>query len=246
VLKWLARIISVGWLHAAGILRRGDANHAHSIRTRLLRTTQDERPKTHQNRALHRHTSDGPTIRIRWKHNNLPLYRPARKNPIRGWGRQCRLPVVWCSVFHLLGYCVCSSCAPRHTHGAEGCPRTWADPRPLIPRCYTMPYLYLLIAICTETIATSALKTSESFTKLLPSLIVVAGYATSFYLLSLCLKTMKVGFVYAVWSGLGIVLISLAGILFFKQRIDLPGIIGMALIVAGVVVLNAFSNIQAH
>ena len=109
-----------------------------------------------------------------------------------------------------------------------------------------MHYLYLLVAICTETVATSALKMSESFTRLVPSLVVVVGYAASFYLLSLCLKTMKVGFVYAIWSGLGIVLISIIGICFFKQRIDLAGVIGMGLIVAGVVVLNAFSSIEAH
>jgi small multidrug resistance pump len=109
-----------------------------------------------------------------------------------------------------------------------------------------MPYLYLLAAICAETIATSALKMSESFTRLVPSLVVVAGYSTSFYLLSICLKTMKLGYVYAIWCGLGIVLISLIGVFFFKQRIDLPGILGMALIVAGVVVLNVFSNVRTQ
>ena len=82
-----------------------------------------------------------------------------------------------------------------------------------------MHYLYLLVAICAETLATSALKMSESFTRLVPSLVVVVGYAASFYLLSLCLKTMKVGFVYAIWSGLGIVLISIIGIFMRKKRI---------------------------
>ena len=109
-----------------------------------------------------------------------------------------------------------------------------------------MQFLLLFIAVCTETIATSALKTSESFTRLVPSLIVIAGYGISFFLLSICMRTMKVGTVYAIWSGLGIVLISIIGIVYFKQRLDLAGVIGMCLIVAGVVVLNAFSNIQAH
>jgi small multidrug resistance pump len=107
-----------------------------------------------------------------------------------------------------------------------------------------MLYIYLLIAICAETLATSALKTSESFTRLVPSLVVVAGYSTAFYLLSLCLKTMKIGYVYAIWSGLGIVLISLIGLIFFKQRIDVPGVMGIVLIIAGAVVLNVFSNIH--
>ncbi|HLA83683.1 MAG TPA: multidrug efflux SMR transporter [Thermoguttaceae bacterium] len=108
-----------------------------------------------------------------------------------------------------------------------------------------MHYLYLLIAICTETIATSALKMSHSFTRLGPSVAVIVGYSISFYLLSLVLRTMKVGMAYAIWSGLGMVLISVIGIVFFKQRIDLPGVLGIALIIAGVVVLNVFSNLQA-
>ncbi|MBN2217093.1 MAG: multidrug efflux SMR transporter [Pirellulales bacterium] len=109
-----------------------------------------------------------------------------------------------------------------------------------------MPHLYLILAICAETIGTSALKTCHGFTRLVPSLVVVAGYSTSFYLLSLCLRTMKIGFVYAVWSGLGIVLISIIGVFYFKQRIDPAGLLGLGLIIAGVVVLNVFSDIQAH
>lgn len=108
-----------------------------------------------------------------------------------------------------------------------------------------MPYLYLLLAIIAEVTATSALKMSESFTRLTPSLVVVAGYSLSFYLLSHCLKTMKVGMVYALWSGLGILLISTIGVVLFKQRIDLPGVVGIILITAGVIVLNVFSSIQA-
>lgn len=107
-------------------------------------------------------------------------------------------------------------------------------------------FIYLLIAIVFETIATSALKSSEQFTKLIPSLITVAGYLTAFYFLSLTLKTMPVGIAYAIWSGIGIVLITIAGIFLFKQKPDLPAMIGMALIVAGVVVINVFSKTSSH
>lgn len=107
-------------------------------------------------------------------------------------------------------------------------------------------FIYLLIAIVFETIATSALKSSEQFTKLIPSLITVAGYLTAFYFLSLTLKTMPVGIAYAIWSGIGIVLITIAGIFLFKQKPDLPAMIGMALIVAGVVVINVFSKTSTH
>ena len=111
---------------------------------------------------------------------------------------------------------------------------------------HAMQYVYLIIAICAETVATTALKMSEAFTRLVPSIVVVIGYSVSFYLLSLCLKSMKVGVVYALWSGLGIVLITIIGIFYFKQRLDVAGILGMGLIVAGVIVLNVFSNVQAH
>jgi len=107
-------------------------------------------------------------------------------------------------------------------------------------------YLFLLIAILFETIATSSLKASEQFTKIVPSLITVIGYIAAFYFLSLTLKTIPVGIAYAIWSGIGIVLITLAGIILFKQIPDLPAIIGMLLIVAGVVVINVFSKTSAH
>ncbi|TPD72244.1 DMT family transporter [Flavobacterium microcysteis] len=107
-------------------------------------------------------------------------------------------------------------------------------------------YLFLLVAILFETIATSSLKASEQFTKLIPSLITVIGYIAAFYFLSLTLKTIPVGIAYAIWSGIGIVLITLAGIVLFKQIPDLPAIIGMLLIVAGVVVINVFSKTSAH
>lgn len=107
-------------------------------------------------------------------------------------------------------------------------------------------WLYLGVAIISETIATSALKSSEGFSKLLPSLLVVAGYGIAFYFLSLTLRTIPVGIAYAVWSGVGIVLITLVGWLVFGQKLDLPALLGMGLIVAGVVVMNVFSKASAH
>ena len=105
-----------------------------------------------------------------------------------------------------------------------------------------MGYLYLIIAIISEVIATSALKVSEGFTKLGPSILVLVGYGVSFYFLSLVLKTIPVGVAYAIWAGLGIVLITIAGAVVFKQIPDAPAIIGMILIVSGVVVINVFSK----
>lgn len=105
-----------------------------------------------------------------------------------------------------------------------------------------MPYLTLLIAILAETAATSALKASAGFTRPWPSLIVVLGYGISFYCLSLTLRTMPVGVAYAIWSGIGIVLISLLAWLLFDQVPDLAAIIGMALILCGVLVVNLFSR----
>ncbi|KAB1454646.1 DMT family transporter [Vibrio panuliri] len=105
-----------------------------------------------------------------------------------------------------------------------------------------MGYLYLSIAIIAEVIATGALKYSQEFTKLVPSIVVVVGYGIAFYFLSLVLKTIPVGIAYAIWSGLGVVLISLVGVVLFKQKLDWPAIAGMALIVSGVVVINVFSS----
>jgi small multidrug resistance pump len=109
-----------------------------------------------------------------------------------------------------------------------------------------MQWLYLSIAIVAEVIATSTLKTTESFTRLGPSLIVVAGYVTAFYFLTLTLKTIPVGVAYAVWSGVGIVLVALVAWLWHKQTLDLPAIIGMTLIIAGVLVMNLFSKSAVH
>jgi multidrug transporter EmrE-like cation transporter len=103
-------------------------------------------------------------------------------------------------------------------------------------------WLVLGIAIVAETIATSALKSSEGFTKVWPSVIVLVGYAVAFYFLSLTLRTIPVGIAYAIWSGVGIVLITLAGWLVFGQKLDAPALIGMALIIAGVVIMNVFSS----
>jgi small multidrug resistance pump len=107
-------------------------------------------------------------------------------------------------------------------------------------------WLYLTIAIIAEVIATSALKSSSGFTRLWPSLLVVAGYGTAFFFLSLTLRTIPVGIAYAVWSGVGIVLITLVAWVFFGQRLDTPALLGMALIVSGVVVLNVFSDAIVH
>ena len=105
-----------------------------------------------------------------------------------------------------------------------------------------MAYLYLAIAIIAEVTATSALKASEEFTRLYPSLIVVVGYAAAFYFLTLVLRTIPVGITYAVWSGLGIVLVTIVGMLVYKQIPDIAAVIGMALIVSGVVVIFVFSK----
>lgn len=109
-----------------------------------------------------------------------------------------------------------------------------------------MAYLYLIIAIVAEVIATSALKASEEFTQLVPSIIVVIGYGVAFYCLSLVLKTIPVGIAYAIWSGLGVVLIALVGLVVFNQKLDLAAIVGMLLIVSGVVVINLFSKTAGH
>lgn len=109
-----------------------------------------------------------------------------------------------------------------------------------------MHWIYLTIAIVSEVIATSALKAAEGFTRWVPSLIVVAGYALAFYFLALTLRVIPLGIAYAVWSGVGIVLISLAGWIIYRQSLDLPAIIGIALILAGVVVLNVFSRAVPH
>ena len=109
-----------------------------------------------------------------------------------------------------------------------------------------MPYLYLAIAVAFETIGTSAMQASQQFTRLWPSVLVVVGYAISFYFMALTLRFMPVGIVYALWSGLGIILIALIGYAVFGQKLDLPAIAGLGLIIAGIVVVQLFSNATAH
>jgi small multidrug resistance pump len=109
-----------------------------------------------------------------------------------------------------------------------------------------MVWVYLLLAIAAEVVATSALKASESFTRIGPSVIVVLGYGAAFYLLSLTFRTLPVGIVYAIWSGVGIVLISLVGWIAFRQNLDAPAVIGIALIIAGVAVINLLSKSLPH
>ncbi|MEE2916644.1 QacE family quaternary ammonium compound efflux SMR transporter [Sphingomonas ginsenosidimutans] len=101
-----------------------------------------------------------------------------------------------------------------------------------------MPYLLLLAAILSEVVATTALKQSDGFTRPFPALVTVAGYAIAFYCLSLALRTIPTGVAYAIWSGVGIVLVTVAARIVHGQRLDLPTLAGMALIVAGVAVMN--------
>ena len=107
-------------------------------------------------------------------------------------------------------------------------------------------WVYLSIAILSEVIGTTFLKSSEGFTRLIPSVVVVVAYLASLYFLSLTLRTLPVGIAYAVWAGLGVALITLAGYVFFGQRLDGAAIIGMALIVAGVIVINLLSASARH
>ncbi|MDR4516597.1 MAG: multidrug efflux SMR transporter [Nitrosomonas sp.] len=109
-----------------------------------------------------------------------------------------------------------------------------------------MGYWYLAIAIVAEVIATNALKASNEFTNLIPSLVVVAGYGIAFYCLALTLRTIPVGVAYAIWAGVGIVLVALVAAVMFKQVPDMPAIIGMGLIVLGVVVIYVFSKTTGH
>jgi len=107
-------------------------------------------------------------------------------------------------------------------------------------------YLYLTAAIVLEIVGTTLLQQSQQFTRLLPTALMGLCYAASFYFLSLTLRTMPVGVAYAIWSGLGIVLISLIGFVLFKQKLDAAALTGIAFIVTGVVILNAFSKSVSH
>lgn|SRR5690554_366230 len=107
-------------------------------------------------------------------------------------------------------------------------------------------WIFLSVAIMAEVIATSSLKASAEFTKFWPSVIVVVGYAIAFYFLSLTLRSIPVGIAYAVWSGLGVVLVSIVGWWLYNQTLDLASLIGIGLIIAGVLVINLFSSASAH
>ena len=107
-------------------------------------------------------------------------------------------------------------------------------------------YLYLTAAIVSEVIGTSALKASNEFTRLVPTLIMLAAFLSAFYFLTLTLRTIPVGVAYAIWSGVGIVLISVVARVLFGQKLDPPALIGMGLIVAGVLVINLFSRSTPH
>ncbi|MDL2226151.1 QacE family quaternary ammonium compound efflux SMR transporter [Deltaproteobacteria bacterium OttesenSCG-928-M10] len=110
----------------------------------------------------------------------------------------------------------------------------------------TKAYLFLTLAICLEVTGTSLLKISGEFTRPLPTIGLILCYLGSFYCLSLVLRTMNIGVAYAIWCAAGIVLVSAVGLLFFKQELDLPAVIGLGMIVAGVLVVNLFSKTVSH
>lgn len=105
---------------------------------------------------------------------------------------------------------------------------------------------FLLAAIACEVTATTSLNYTHQFTRLVPSVITIVGYVASFYLLSLALRSVPIGIAYALWSGLGIVLITLIGVFAFKQQPDIPALVGIALIMAGVLVINLCSHMSVH
>ena len=109
-----------------------------------------------------------------------------------------------------------------------------------------MNYIYLFAAIVSEVIATSALKAAAGFSRFWPSVIVIVGYGLAFYCLSLTMRTIPIGIAYAIWSGVGIVLIALVALLFYRQPLDAPALLGMALILAGVLIINVFSKTAGH
>ncbi len=107
-------------------------------------------------------------------------------------------------------------------------------------------YVYLVFAVIAETIGTTALQASQQFTRLGPSILVVIGYGLAFYLMALTLRHMPVGIVYAIWSGLGIFFIAVIGWLVFGQKLDLPAVLGLGLIMAGILIIHLFSKSSGH
>ncbi|MGP6086117.1 SMR family transporter [Antarctobacter jejuensis] len=109
-----------------------------------------------------------------------------------------------------------------------------------------MPYLILALAVLAETIGTTALQASQQFSRIVPTVIVILAYGTAFYLLGVALKYFPVGIAYAIWSGLGIVLIAVIGLMVFGQRLDLPAVLGMAMILGGILIIHLFSKTSPH
>ncbi|NML66135.1 multidrug efflux SMR transporter [Hymenobacter sp. RP-2-7] len=109
-----------------------------------------------------------------------------------------------------------------------------------------MPYVFLLLAIVSEVIGTTALNASQQFSRLGPSLLTVVGYGLGFYFFSFALKSIPIGVAYAIWGGVGIVLVTLIGLFYFRQRLDFPALAGIALIVIGVLVMQLFSKTVTH
>lgn len=109
-----------------------------------------------------------------------------------------------------------------------------------------LAYIYLFIAILTETIGTIALQASQQFTRLGPTVLMGVAYILSLYFMALALRTMNLGIVYAIWSGLGIVFIAGLAYLIYGQKLDLPAIIGLGMIVSGIVIIHLFSNTATH
>lgn len=109
-----------------------------------------------------------------------------------------------------------------------------------------MAYFYLALAIIAEVIATGSLKATEEFTKPVPTLIMVTGYGLAFYFMTLALRTLPLGVTYAIWSGLGIVLISILGVLLYDEKLDMAATIGMGLIITGVMIIHLFSKMVHH
>jgi small multidrug resistance pump len=110
----------------------------------------------------------------------------------------------------------------------------------------TMNYALLVAAVVLEVIGTTLLKQTEQFTRLWPTVLSMAAYGVAFYLLSMVLKTMPVGIAYAIWSGLGIVFVSIIGVVIFRQSLDWPAILGLALIIVGILIVNLFSSAVGH
>jgi small multidrug resistance pump len=107
-------------------------------------------------------------------------------------------------------------------------------------------YIWLFFAILTETLGTTALQASQQFTRFWPALAVVLFYGLSFYCMSFALRAMPVGIVYAIWSGLGIVLIAGIGFVLFGQKLDLPALLGLAMIIGGILIIHLFSATNTH